>query len=244
MTLDLDRNRRISALLKAGDGAKAQGSAECVAYYHEALQLAKEGNDVLRGGEAALALARAHSYVASVRDYELAETFATSAVKSGEEFGLLGRDLAVRAKLTLGNIITDSFQAQRPANAESRLESAMRLFKVVIGSDEADEFTKASARNGLGTAKVLGGDYAGAAQDYLAASSEYEAIDNLGSMLMAQSNAALSFYNAQQFDDARSVAETGLDMASTMDAPNQACVSRLTQVLEAANQALASQKLS
>lgn len=245
MTLDIDRNRRIRTLLKTGDSVKALGSAQCVEFYAEALRLSEENNDALRGGEAALALAKAYAYVASVRDYALAETFVTKAVMYGESMGPFGRELVVRAKLTHGNIIAESVQAQRLsntqtqlANTESWLESAMKLFKAVIASDDADDHTKAAARNGLGNAKSLAGDYAGAAQEYLAACRDYESIGDLATMLGPQSNAALALYNAGQFADAKSVAETGLDIASSIADANKIHLSMLTKVLQAARQAL------
>lgn len=203
--MDIGAIRRISALLKSGDIAARNGAAECMALYQEALQLAEDTNDVLRGGEVHLAIARAHLNVAAHRSPEAYERHARLAIAAGRSMGPFGASLAARGSLSLGNAIVEEQRRLKPHVAE-RLDDARDALDFAATADAADPTTRASARVGLGNLLALEDADAEAAAEYLEACREFEAAGDVRGLLMAQTNAALALARAGRLQDARALA--------------------------------------
>jgi tetratricopeptide (TPR) repeat protein len=239
MSLDIDRNRRIGALLKMGDSVMGQGSPECLSHYEEALRLATEGGDLLRSGEALRAIGRAYGQVAALRDYAKAEDYSRRAVQAAEDLGPFGRDLAARAKLTLANALVDQVQRRAPGDATGRLREAATHYQGAATSDAADASTRAAARNGLGMVHGITQDYAAAAEQYVAASTEFESLRNWSALAASQANAALAFYNAHRFQDAQHLAREGLATLARVSRPDPRVHDILDQVFTGASRLLA-----
>ena len=184
-------NRQFSQLMSLGDAKLRQRSAECVALYQAALNLAEASNDLLRVGEAQLALGRAHLNVPEIRDVATYERFARRAVQTGQELGPLGADLVARGKLGVGNAIAEQLQTAEPVDAE-RLREAQAALGYAATAEASDRTTRASARNGLGFLALLEDKPAEAANQFLEAAVEFEALNEPGNVITAQAQAALA----------------------------------------------------
>src|SRR5262249_3198567 len=186
--IDIGRIRRIAGLLKRGDAAASEDSADCLTFYNEALRLAEEPKDILRVGEIHYAIGRAHLNVTALRDYTKYEFHARAAIKEARDLGPLGSDLYVRALVSLGNAIVMQ-QTSLAQNDPERLKEALESLMVGVTAENVASTTKGTAHNGLGNLYRIKDDMHAAADEYLAACKEFEAAGDLRSLRSAQANA-------------------------------------------------------
>ena len=207
--LDIGRIRRISSLLKLGDAAASDNSADALDFYSEALRLAEDPPDLVRLGEVHYAIARAYLNVTSLRDPAKYEFHAREAIKAAAALGPLGLDLHVRASVSLGNAIVEEQSSLAQPDPE-RLKEARKALTIGVTSENAGPITRGTAHNGLGNLYRIENNLEAAADEYLAACKEFEAAGDTRSLRAAQANAALTLASLGRVEDARSLAAEAL----------------------------------
>jgi hypothetical protein len=202
--IDVGAIRRISSLIKRGDVAASQDSADCLNFYNEALRIAEESKDLLRIGEIQYAIAKAYLNVKELRDPEKYETHAREALKNANALGVIGADLSARASVSLGNALVEEQRERKPPDPKRMKEAYDAL---LLGTAEnVSHITRGSAYNGLGNLARIENNIQVAADRYLDACKEFEAAGDIRSLRAAQRNAAIVLSILGRDEDARNLA--------------------------------------
>ncbi len=208
--LDIGKQEQYSNLRRLGDALVEEGSAECLAAYEGARQIALELKQGLAVAVLELRIAKAYLKVPTIQDDSLYEKWARSALKRAMELGVLGQACAAEAANSVAQALIRQVDAGTAPDRDAAIEEAITLLRSAR-TEAAGAPTRTSVKTGLARLHVLRGESDKAVAEFLEAADDFEGMGDLASAIECEYNAAVVLGRAGRLDEMMNIAHTALE---------------------------------